>query len=170
MLRRTVRWVGQQVQKFGAEGTALEIGSRSVSGGIVSLFPDYIGIDLRAGNNVNIVMDAYDISKRFKRGSFDIVLCLYVLEHVPDIKRMLEQVDYALKDGGYFYVSVPLFGYPVHGYLGEGSRDYWRFSEEAVRDFIMEGYEIVASEIGRGNRPGAGPVMDCLGRKHGNKK
>jgi len=165
MLKRTKRWIGQQVQEFGAEGMALEIGSNSVSGGIVSLFPNYIGIDLQEGNNVNIVMDAYDISKRFKHESFDIVLCLYVLEHVPDIKGILKQVDYVLKKGGYFYVSVPLFGYPAHSYSGEESKDYWRFSEEAISEFVMKGYKIVASELGRGNRPGAGPVIDCLGRK-----
>jgi len=165
MLRRTIRWVGEQVQEFGAEGHTLEIGSYCVSDGIKRLFPDHMGLDLCDGKNVDWVMDACDISKHFKRESFDNILCLYVLEHVPDVKRILEQVDYALKKGGYFYVSVPLFGYPKHGYSGKEPKDYWRFSEETVKDFIMDGYEIMASELGRGNRPGAGPVIDCLGRK-----
>lgn len=165
MLRRTVRWVGQQVKEFGAEGKALDIGSYCVSDGIMSLFPDYTGVDLHKGPSVNLVMDAYDISKHFKCGSFDIVLCLYVLEHLPDINGILEQVDYVLKEGGYFYVSVPLFDYPAHDYPSKEPKDYWRFSEKTVREIIMKGYDIVASERGRGNRPGAGPVFDCLGRK-----
>jgi len=127
MLRRTVRWVGQQVQEFGAEGKALEIGSYCVSDGIRDLFSNYTGIDLCEGKNVDIVMDAYDIFKRFQPESFDTVLCLYVLEHVSDVKGMLEQIDYVLKKGGYFYVSVPLFGYPTHSYSGKKSKDYWRF-------------------------------------------
>lgn len=165
MLRRTMRWVGQQVEKYGNEGVALEIGSKCVSSGIADLFPNYIGIDLEEGKNVNIVMDAYDISQRFKENSFDIVLCLYVLEHVPDIKGILEQINYALRKGGHFYVSVPLFDYPTHGYTNKEAKDYWRFSEDSVRDFIMKGYKILAYEFGRGNRPGGGPVLDCLGKK-----
>lgn len=165
MLKRTMRWVHDRVKEHDIKGRTLDIGSHNVNGGIISNFEDYIGIDLQGGRNVTMVMNAYDIYRTFERNSFDNVLCLYVLEHLPDIGEILKQVDFVLKRGGYFFISVPLFDYPIHSYPGEKAHDYWRFTEDTVKDVIMKGYEIVASEKGRGSRPGAGPVFDCLGRK-----
>jgi len=120
------------------KGKVLDIGAWYPAGCPKRFFDDYTGIDIQPGKAVDYVMSAYDISKKFEKESFDVVLCMNVLEHVPDIAGVLEQVNYVLKPGGYFFISMPEFGFPVHNYPG----DYWRASLSAVREYIMKGYDI----------------------------
>lgn len=50
------------------------------------------------------VEDAMELS--FKPGSFDIVVCAQVYEHVPDAKRMFDQIYRVLKPGGVCYLAA----------------------------------------------------------------
>ena len=128
------------------------------------MFPDsqFIGVDLVEGPNVDTIADAYYLDRRFQLGEFDAVLCLHLLEHIARPWLVLEQVDYVLADKGYLYVSIPTIGYPVHNHPG----DYWRPTEQAVREVIMDGYEVLSLEHTKSPR-GKHPFINCLGRKNG---
>jgi len=120
----------------------LEIGSLNINGSVRQFFPDaslYIGIDMQKGTGVDIVMNARDIEKEFRKGSFDTVICLEMLEHDIAFWLTLRSINWILKKGGYFICSTPTIGFPFHPY----PRDYWRFTEEAYVDVVFKGYDLL---------------------------
>jgi predicted SAM-dependent methyltransferase len=143
-------------------GAVLEVGSRDYNGTPRDLFAgaEYVGIDTKAGTGVDMVLSVYELSQLFQGAAFDAVLALNVLEHLDNIWAALIELGKALKVGGYFYVSMPGFGYPQHDYPG----DYWRVSEQAMRDVIMLDYEILSLEHAK-TQWGKHPMIHCLGRK-----
>lgn len=67
--------------------SVVEIGSRDINGTVRDLFPaaDYVGVDLTAGNGVDVVADAATWKPKRK---VDVVVCCEVFEHTatwPDI-------------------------------------------------------------------------------------
>ncbi|OGZ05813.1 MAG: hypothetical protein A2845_03345 [Candidatus Lloydbacteria bacterium RIFCSPHIGHO2_01_FULL_49_22] len=78
-----------------------------------------------------------DIHKMpFVNNSIDAIICASVLEHVTNPFTAAEEIYRTLKPGGLVYVYVP-FLYYYHsepGYFG----DYWRFTEEAIRELFKK--------------------------------
>ena len=72
-------------------------------------FVDYRSADLYR-NNVDDRLDITDM-RGYADGSFDIVLCSHVLEHVPDDRRAMGELRRILRPDGFAIVMVPL----VHG-------------------------------------------------------
>ena len=72
-------------------------------------FVDYRSADLYR-NNVDDRVDITDM-RGYADGSFDIVLCSHVLEHVPDDRRAMGELRRILRPDGFAIVMVPL----VHG-------------------------------------------------------
>ncbi|MBV8752044.1 MAG: class I SAM-dependent methyltransferase [Hyphomicrobiales bacterium] len=72
-------------------------------------FIDYRSADLER-NNVDDRLDITDM-RGYADGSFDIVLCSHVLEHVPDDRRAMRELRRILRPDGFAIVMVPL----VHG-------------------------------------------------------
>jgi SAM-dependent methyltransferase len=62
---------------------------------------------------------------------FDIILCLYVLEHVFELDAAVRGIHRALAPGGRAVIAVPHL-YPYH----DEPTDYWRFTEYAVRRLL----------------------------------
>ena len=72
-------------------------------------FIDYRSADLYR-NNVDDRVDITDM-RGYPDGSFDVVLCSHVLEHVPDDRRAMGEIRRILRPDGFAIVMVPL----VHG-------------------------------------------------------
>lgn len=53
------------------------------------------------------VGDAHDVDSHFDAGSYDAVLAYEVIEHVPDMDRLLAALEAMLKPGGRVYLSTP---------------------------------------------------------------
>ncbi len=70
---------------------------------------DYRSADLYR-NNVDDRVDITDM-RAYADGSFDVVLCSHVLEHVPDDRRAMRELHRILRPDGFAIVMVPL----VHG-------------------------------------------------------
>jgi SAM-dependent methyltransferase len=83
----------------------------------------------------------------FPEGAFDLVLCNSVLEHEPRFWRILDEVRRVLSPRGTFAVGVP--GFSRKGSQGRTEtlhyhgfpEDYYRFSDAAVRDVFLQGYD-----------------------------
>jgi SAM-dependent methyltransferase len=87
---------------------------------------DYTGVDIREGNNVDIVMkQPYRIPISSK--SVDIVMSGQVFEHVPFFWASLLEIARVMKPGAYFFLTVPSRGH-VHS-----TYDCWRIYPDGLR-------------------------------------
>ncbi len=76
----------------------------------------------------------------FKDGSFEVVLCTELLEHVPDPKAVVEELYRVLRRGGRCILSTRCC-YPLHG----GPRDFYRFSRFGL-EYLFGGWRIEVLE------------------------
>jgi len=96
----------------------LEVGSLDINGSqkaynfmggkkswleVVSDTEDYTGIDMVDGRGVDVVMNAHDL--KFEKNTFDLVLCLNMLEHDDNIKATFDEMYMVMKYNGLLIAS-----------------------------------------------------------------
>ena len=87
----------------------------------------YHGLDLKEGNNVDIIVkNPYDWDE-IEDDSYDLVVSGQAFEHIEFFWLTLEQIKRILKPGGLFFLIVPSSG-PVH----KNPYDCYRFNERAM--------------------------------------
>lgn len=96
--------------------------------------PSYLGIDITAGNGVDVVMDAHKLD--FEDNSFDLVLCLEMLEHDTDPQTTLNEAYRVLENGGLFLCSTVDQNHPEHGSGPDGF--YRHLTEEELLGWIKK--------------------------------
>ncbi len=96
-------------------------------------------------------------SLQFEDESFDCVLSCSMLEHDKYFWRSCAEIRRVLKPGGYFVAGVPIYmtlpidklhttlTYARHGMAYNA--DFYRFSEQAVREVFFEEYAEVTDEV-----------------------
>jgi SAM-dependent methyltransferase len=109
----------------------------------------------------------------FPDESFDCVMSCSALEHDPYFWRTITETRRVLKKGGLFVVGVPIYRtlptdyrrttltYARHGLAYHA--DFYRFSEQAVREIFFEGYASVTDEVLVRRYPN--PYLVAAGRK-----
>jgi len=100
----------------------------------------YLGADVSDGENVDILMaDPYEWE--IEPNSFDVVVSGQCLEHVPDVRRWVEQIAPLLKVGGLVFVIAPCGG-DIHSC---GGGHYWLIMPDGMRWLLedMAGLEII---------------------------
>lgn len=116
-------WIVDTLRRLvprGQGGTALEVGPGS---GIYlpvlcELFDDVSGVDIETAylDHARPLMVTYprlslkvdDITNsKLSAGSFDLILCTEVIEHIPDSQRALSEMHRLLKPGGVLVLSTP---------------------------------------------------------------
>ena len=109
----------------------------------------YYGMDIKAGDNVDIVaMSLYDWGIGI---SYDVVISGQCLEHVKDVKEWILQVDKCLKPGGTVCIIAPWLWrrhrYPI---------DCWRILPDGMEFLLKDvcGFRMLECFI-KGN--------DCIG-------
>ena len=111
-----------------------EVGSRSVAPESTTkreLFPRaerYIGVDIHAAANVDIVGDAHFLHEMLGEASADVVFSGAVLEHLSCPWLFSAAVNRTLKPGGLTFHATHQ-AWPIH----EEPNDFWRFSDEALK-------------------------------------
>lgn len=112
-------WVGQ----FRSEEdlSVLDIGGRDLNGNTRALFPNanpYHVLDLRPGQNVDIVADAATWEPVFSDGvpdvGYDLVLCTETFEHAKQWREIIETAWKALRPGGWLIFTCAGPGRAVH--------------------------------------------------------
>ena len=68
------------------------------------------------------------------RGSYDLVLCEQVLEHLPDPKLAVRNLASLLRNGGLLHVSAP----SVNNYHGEPHYWFAGFATEALHSWLLD--------------------------------
>ena len=91
----------------------------------------------------------------FADGEFDLVMSSSTLEHDKYFWKSVAEIRRVLAKGGIFIVGVPIYmrlptdvkrttlTYARHGYAYNA--DYYRYSEQSVREVLLEDFEIVGS-------------------------
>lgn len=107
----------------------------------------FVESDVSFGIKTHLICDAHDLP--FKDESFDGVIIQFVLEHILDPFRCVEEIYRILKKDGLVYSDTP-FMQQVHG----GRYDFLRFSHLAHRRLFRN-----FAEIRSGASCGAGVVL-----------
>jgi SAM-dependent methyltransferase len=113
--------------------------------------------------------NANDMRDVFKDDWFDLVVCCATLEHDKHFWLSVREMQRVLKPGGLLIISVPGYvhdperdqGRSTHTYRVHYKFDYYRFSEQAVREVFFDGMHRVRVKpimfppriIGRGYKP-----------------
>jgi SAM-dependent methyltransferase len=118
-----------------------------------NLSPDITGS--RAGN----LKGAVDVwgdggALPFRDASFDTVLCLELLEHVPDPHRCLAEIARTLRPGGALLVTVPFIS-ALHAL----PYDFWRYTPAGLTALLERHGLRVESLVPRGNIASAAASM-----------
>ncbi len=87
----------------------------------------YTGLDLREGNNVDIIMKDPYYWEDVEDASFDVVISGQALEHAEFFWKTMEEINRVLKPGGLCCIILPSDG-PVH----RNPVDCYRFTEEGA--------------------------------------
>ena len=93
----------------------------------------------------------------FPDETFDCVLSCSTLEHDKYFWKSIAETRRVLKPGGFFIVGVPIYmtlptdkEFTTQTYARHGlayNADFYRYSEQAVREVFFEGYSEVTDEI-----------------------
>lgn len=88
----------------------------------------YHGLDLREGNNIDIIVENPYNWKEVEDESYDLIITGQAFEHIEYFWLTLEEVKRVLKPGGLFFIIVPSTG-PVH----KNPYDCYRFNDDAMK-------------------------------------
>lgn len=114
----------------------LEVGSMDINGGVRDLFPDsdYLGVDLAEGPGVDRVLSAHVLDEHLEPGSYDLVLCLEMLEHDECPWLTVAQLALMARPGGLVLITARGNGFPEHN-----RPDRWRFMRDGLVSLIAHG-------------------------------
>lgn len=136
MTPEVFEFVLKQAVKHNIRGKVLDVGAYDVNGTIRPIFSDrkceYIGLDMRAGPNVDVVEKADAIP--FADETFDCVTCTEMLEHDDAPFDSVGEMYRVLRKGGIIIITVPTIGFPRHDYPS----DYWRFTGDGVKILLKK--------------------------------
>lgn len=132
-----------------SEGSVLEIGSRNRSGsirrGLVSANMNYVGMDIKDGENVDVVGDAHALTKLFAPDTFDAIFTMSVFEHLIMPWKVIIEMNRVMRPGGLVLVTTH-HTFPLH----ETPWDFWRFSDQAWHGLFNQftGFEVLSTAVG----------------------
>lgn len=94
-------------------------------------------LDIKSDYNPDIVGDITKYNSHIEDSTYDIVVCLEVLEHTINPFIAVDELRRITKDGGYVLFSAPL-NWRIHGPIP----DCWRFTEFGWR-VLLKDFDIV---------------------------
>jgi SAM-dependent methyltransferase len=74
-----------------------------------------------------------DVTSMDFDAEWDLILCVSVLEHVPDFRAAARRIHRALRPGGQAVIVAPMC-FPYH----DEPYDYWRFTVHGVREMLSD--------------------------------
>lgn len=121
--------------------TAINLGS-----GHSRISKNVINVDLFDYPNVDLVCDISILP--FKDESIDLIISIAVLEHVPDPKQIVDEINRVLKPGGKIYIYIPF----IQGYHASPF-DYQRYTISGIKQLFND-FDITETRCGSGPTSG----------------
>ncbi len=115
------------VQEHASTARTLDIGAQT--GPYAVCFPNRVAIDLTPRPGIHVVTDAQRLA--FCDGSFEVILCTEVLEHIPDPQSAIDEMFRVLAPGGRLVLTTR-FLFPIH----DAPHDYFRFTKYGLRHLL----------------------------------
>lgn len=114
----------------------LDLGSQDVNGSYRPLFSEsswqYVGLDMAAGNNVDVVLRTPYVWREVASESADVVISGQAFEHIQYFWITMLEVARVLKPGGICCILAPSSG-PEHRY----PMDCWRFYPDGMKSLAL---------------------------------
>lgn len=121
--------------------TAINLGS-----GNSRISKKIVNIDIYDYSNVDVICDINNLP--VKDRCIDLIISIAVLEHVPDPKKVVDEIKRVLKPGGKIYIYIPFIqGYHASPY------DYQRYTYSGIQALFRE-FEIIETRCGSGPSSG----------------
>jgi SAM-dependent methyltransferase len=140
LLLATRKWSDQEAREALGDVSGqriLEIGSgrQDLGADAYSLKPSFAGAAEFVQSDVNPAFGhrVVDVTDMSIDQEFDAILCMYVLEHVFDVRAAVDNMRKALRPGGKVLIAVPHV-YPYH----DEPIDFWRFTEYSLRELCRD--------------------------------
>ena len=149
------KWVERQIADVAAdlkEARILEIGSgRQDLGEDAFSFQHLFGTDcdfVQSDINPEHGHMVVDVTSMDFVDEWDVILCVSVLEHVPDVQAAVDRIHRALKPGGCAIIVIPM-AFPYH----DEPHDYWRFTVHGARHLLKDFSPLKLSSRGMRRMP-----------------
>jgi hypothetical protein len=103
---------------------------------------EFLGTDIEAGPDVDIVADLHRLSDVVGSERFDVIISASTFEHLKYPTLAAHELMKVLKVGGQIYIQTHQ-SFPLHGY----PNDYFRFSQDALVSLFgtQMGLEVIAT-------------------------
>ena len=103
----------------------------------------YLGTDIEAGPDVDIVADVHRLTQMTGEEQFDVIISCSTFEHLKYPHLAAHELMKALKIGGVIFIQTHQT-YPIHAY----PYDYFRFSREALAGLFgtQMGFRVIATD------------------------
>jgi hypothetical protein len=103
---------------------------------------EFLGTDIEAGPDVDVVADLHRLTDAVGTERFDVIISASTFEHLKYPTLAAHELMRALKVGGVLFVQTHQ-SFPLHGY----PNDYFRFSQDALASLFGTemGFEVVAT-------------------------
>jgi SAM-dependent methyltransferase len=124
------------IERHASSRRTLDIGAQN--GPYAAYFSHRIALDVQRGIGIQVIGDAQALGIR--DGSFDVVLCTEVLEHLPEPQRAIDEMFRVLVPGGQLLLTTR-FLFPIH----DAPHDYFRFTKYGLR-YLLRRFEIIELE------------------------
>lgn len=140
-MRACSRLVEPRVLELGAKRSIAE--RSTLHQAFVPNAGEYLGTDIGAGADVDIVADIHQLSAVVGQESFDVIISCSTFEHLKYPQLAGHEVMKTLKVGGLLFIETHQT-FPLHAF----PYDYFRFSREALAGLFgaRMGFKVIATE------------------------
>ncbi len=97
----------------------------------------YTRLDCSGKYYPDLVGDVEDLSGLIQDASFDVVFCIWVLEHVKNVQAAVGEIHRILKTGG-----ALVFGLPLNLAYHSFPHDHHRFTPDGISGLLQAGFTI----------------------------
>jgi SAM-dependent methyltransferase len=152
MTPQIITWLKRVRDHIGRQASVLEIGALNVNGSAREVFGDadtYVGTDMQAGRDVDVVINGHDLLAKYDADSFDLVICCETLEHDDQFWLTVENMRQLVKPGGWLIITNPGTAVIRHNYPG----DFYRFFSDAYKHFFRGFTDVWIEETPTNNAP-----------------